>query len=69
MRRHLVKMTERLPLYHDDDLISNHSATSPPLHGKDTTMDTMVGGLHDAEVVVEKFNSKNLLFWFHFDLL
>jgi len=41
MRRHLVKMTERLPLYHDDDLISNHSATSPPLHGKDTTMDTM----------------------------
>ena len=52
MRRHLVKMTERLPLYHDDDLISNHSATSPPLHGKDTTMDTMVGGLHDAEVVV-----------------
>jgi len=47
-----VKMTERLPLYHDDDLISNHSATSPPLHGKDTTMDTMVGGLHDAEVVV-----------------
>jgi hypothetical protein len=29
-------------------------------------MDTMVGGLHDAEVVVEKFNSKNLLFWFHF---
>ena len=57
MRRHLIKMTERLPLYHDDDLISNHSATSPPLHGKDTTMDTMVGGLHDPEVVVLNFES------------
>lgn len=62
MRRHLVKMTERLPLYHDDDLISNHSATSPPLHGKDTTMDTMVGGLHDSEVAVWALKNSQQIF-------
>jgi len=41
MKRHLEKMTDRLPYHFDDDLISNHSATSPNMHGKDTTMDTM----------------------------
>lgn len=40
MRRHLEKMTDRLPYHYDDDMISNHSATSPNM-GKDTTMDTM----------------------------
>lgn len=41
MKRHLEKMTDRLPYHFDDDMISNHSATSPNMHGKDTTMDTM----------------------------
>ena len=50
MRRHLEKMTDRLPYNYDDDMISNHSATSPNM-GKDTTMDTMVGRQSpDAEV-------------------
>ena len=53
MKRHLEKMTDRLPYHFDDDMISNHSATSPNMHGKDTTMDTMVGHQSpDAEVVL-----------------
>ena len=45
LREHIEKVTERLPWYHDDDdLLSNHStATSPPLHHKDITMESMVG--------------------------
>ena len=53
MKRHLEKMTDRLPYHFDDDSTSNHSATSPNMHGKDTTMDTMVGQhspIDDAEV-------------------
>lgn len=41
MKRHLEKMTDRLPYHFDDDMISNHSATSPQINAKDTTMDTM----------------------------
>jgi len=43
LRSHIEKVTERLPWYHDDDdLLSNHStATSPHIHGKDTTMESM----------------------------
>jgi hypothetical protein len=39
-----VQVTERLPWYHDDDdLLSNHSTvTSPQLHHKDTTLESMV---------------------------
>ena len=60
MKRHLEKMTDRLPYHFDDDLISNHSATSPNMHGKDTTMDTMVGHHSpDPEVVL----------WSHFFFL
>lgn len=62
LRRHLEKVTDRLPLYHDDDLLSNHSATSPPLHTKDTTMDTMVGHqLQDAEDPPELFSDDGTL--------
>ena len=41
----LIQVTERLPWYHDDDdILSNHStATSPHIHGKDTTLESMVG--------------------------
>jgi len=41
MKRHLEKMTDRLPYHFDDDMISNHSASSPRIDAKDTTMDTM----------------------------
>jgi hypothetical protein len=41
MKRHLEKMTDRLPYHFDDDNFSNHSATSPQINAKDTTMDTM----------------------------
>jgi len=41
MKRHLEKMTDRLPYHFDDDMLSNHSATSPQINAKDTTMDTM----------------------------
>merc|ERR1719510_1251278 len=34
LRRNLQKVTERLPLYHDDDLASTHSATSPSIGAK-----------------------------------
>ncbi len=53
LKQHLEKVTDRLPYHYDDELLSNHSATSPPLHTKDTTMETMVGPHHgDAEVVL-----------------
>ena len=52
MKRHLEKMTDRLPYHFDDDMISNHSASSPRIDAKDTTMDTMVGhATPNAEVV------------------
>lgn len=41
MKRHLEKMTDRLPYHFDDDMGSNHSASSPHINAKDTTMDTM----------------------------
>ncbi|XP_023347118.1 uncharacterized protein LOC111715930 isoform X2 [Eurytemora carolleeae] len=43
LRQHIEKVTERLPWYHDDDdLLSNNStATSPHIHGKDTTLESM----------------------------
>jgi len=42
LREHLEQVTERLPWYHDDDdLVSEPSATSPPIHHKDTTMESM----------------------------
>jgi len=43
LRKHIEKVTDRLPWYHDDDdLLSNNStATSPHIHGKDTTMESM----------------------------
>ncbi|XP_023347127.1 uncharacterized protein LOC111715930 isoform X4 [Eurytemora carolleeae] len=45
LRQHIEKVTERLPWYHDDDdLLSNNStATSPHIHGKDTTLESMEG--------------------------
>ena len=53
MKRHLEKMTDRLPYHFDDDMISNHSATSPQINAKDTTMDTMVGHQSpDPEVAI-----------------
>jgi len=41
MKNHLEKMSNRLPYHFDDDEMSNHSATSPQINAKDTTMDTM----------------------------
>jgi len=41
MKNHLEKMSNRLPYHYDDDEMSNHSATSPQINAKDTTMDTM----------------------------
>ena len=53
MKNHLEKMSSRLPYHFDDDEMSNHSATSPQINAKDTTMDTMVGHqTPDAEVVL-----------------
>lgn len=44
LREHIEKVTQQLPWYHDDDdLISTHSTTSPPIQHKDTTMESMVG--------------------------
>jgi len=47
LRKHIEKVTDRLPWYHDDDdLMSNNStATSPHIHGKDTTMESMCSDL------------------------
>ena len=42
MKNHLEKMSSRLPYHFDDDEMSNHSATSPQINAKDTTMDRMV---------------------------
>ena len=53
MKNHLEKISSRLPYHFDDDEMSNHSATSPQINAKDTTMDTMVGHqTPDAEVVL-----------------
>lgn len=52
MKRHLEKMTDRLPYHFDDDMGSNHSASSPHINAKDTTMDTMVGHCEQEEAEV-----------------
>ena len=54
MKRHLEKMTDRLPYHFDDDMGSNHSASSPHINAKDTTMDTMVGHCEQEEAEVAK---------------
>ena len=54
MKRHLEKMTDRLPYHFDDDMGSNHSASSPHINAKDTTMDTMVGHCDQEEAEVAK---------------
>lgn len=33
LRKNLQRVTDRLPLYHDDDLLSTNSATSPVTNG------------------------------------
>ncbi|XP_059080146.1 uncharacterized protein LOC131878243 isoform X1 [Tigriopus californicus] len=44
VKHHLEKVSDRLPVYHDDDLLSQNSTTSPgPGHVKDTTLDSVVG--------------------------
>lgn len=44
LREHIEKVTAQLPWYHDDDdVMSNHSTTSPPIQHKDTTMESMDG--------------------------
>ena len=49
LRRHLERVTDRLPVYHDDEeVMSTNSATSPSHHHKDTSVDNVVnnGGLN-----------------------
>ena len=69
MKRHLEKMTHRLPYHYDYDrkkqrkkqrkMISNHLATSPNM-GKDTTMDMIVAvGRQSPDVKVTFCN----IFW------
>ncbi|XP_059080151.1 uncharacterized protein LOC131878243 isoform X4 [Tigriopus californicus] len=42
VKHHLEKVSDRLPVYHDDDLLSQNSTTSPgPGHVKDTTLDSV----------------------------
>jgi len=49
LRKHIKKVTERLPWYHDDDLASTQSASSPPpLRQKDTTLEFTVGSEEDG---------------------
>lgn len=63
LRHHLNKVTERLPWYHDDDdLLSNHSTvTSPQLHHKDTTLESMeVDEAQEKEAQGHPGNAPNL---------
>ena len=45
LRKHIEKVTERLPVYHDEDeMMSQGSGPgSPTLQHKDTTLESMVG--------------------------
>ena len=45
LRKHIEKVTERLPVYEDDEeMMSQTSApNSPTLQHKDTTLESMVG--------------------------
>ena len=39
MRRHLERLTDRLPVYHDDEILSTNSTTSPSHSNKTATGD------------------------------
>ncbi len=44
MRRHVERMTDRLPVYHDDEGLSTNSATSPARQSTSTA-----GGAHSKD--------------------
>ena len=58
LRKHIEKVTDRLPVYHDEDeMMSQGSGPhSPTLHHKDTTLESMVG----HEVRVKSFSLHEL---------
>ena len=64
LRKHIEKVTDRLPVYHDEDEMMSQGSgpQSPALQHKDTTLESMVG--HEVRVcpslcmVYLPFNSK-----------
>ena len=45
LRKHIEKVTDRLPVYHDEDEMMSQGSgpSSPTLQHKDTTLESMVG--------------------------
>ena len=45
LRKHIEKVTERLPVYHDEEEMMSQGSgpNSPTLQHKDTTLESMVG--------------------------
>ena len=45
LRKHIEKVTDRLPVYHDEDEMMSQGSgpQSPALQHKDTTLESMVG--------------------------
>ena len=50
LRKHIEKVTDRLPVYHDEDEMMSRGSgpASPTLQHKDTTLESMVG--HEVRV-------------------
>ena len=61
---HIEKVMAQLPWYDDDDnVMSNHCTTSPPIQHKDTTMESMVGDeVWSLVCLVSMFQPENMDF-------